>query len=1002
MILSLLILEIANQDKMPSVIIVFTNRLNIGLTAIPYHAKFQDGQQIELLEHVTPDHIREHPEDYSDEEKEMIKLLHTISDKELFRKFSRENSLRDFINNIPSNILEERIRPEIEKKMYQLVRMLAVSRVPVYFKQSGYSNVYRNDRLKIAPTPCQPLFYVNVNGDHMTYSLKFRQNGYPFSLAKKDVEVICSSPAVLKTGNKLYYFEKFESGKLKPFKEKEYLHIKGTKAIETYLSKFIIHIVEQYHIEGTGFEVVDVSEHPEVKLILEKDIFLRPVLRFKFRYGSRWIVPNQKSSVFVDFINDQGKYIFRRFQRNSETEERFFTLLKDNGLQLVDDISFAHLDDLSDNKEQLSGSINPANLVEWVREHRQLLIENNVQLELKFEGEEYSLEPVNIYFDTASDELDWFDINSIVEIPPHKIPFTKFRRNILNGDRRFVLPDGTIFIIPKAWFTKYYDLINFGKTEGDRILLPKSYYHLLDELQKSGRDDLEEVSTPELPKLKEFNSIPLPQGLNATLRPYQVEGYQWLLFLRHNRFGGILADDMGLGKTLQTIALLQKIYSSSETQNEDAPTGQLSLFSSNLQGFNRSGIAPSLIVMPTSLVHNWKNELKRFAPSLKCYIYTGSDRLRSKDLWKILRHYHVVITTYGILRNDIEILENTKWEYLILDESQSVKNPSSKGYNAVKQIRANHYLALTGTPIENSLVDLWAQMNIVNEGLLKSLNFFKKYYEIPISRNEDEAKSEHLQKMISPFLLRRTKEMVAQDLPPIMEQVVYCDMTTEQKEIYEREKSGVRNKILEAIESRPSGEQAFIALKALTRLRQLANHPSMLFEEYQGGSGKFEQMLESLENILSENHNVLIFSSFVKDLELLEKELVRRQIGFAKLIGKTQQRDQVEKAFKQNDNVKVFLISLKAGGVGLNLIKADYVFMLNPWWNPKAEAQAINRAHRIGQTKNVFVYRFISSETIEEKIAQLQEKKNRLADTFVNTSNPLTQMNSEQIKELFN
>jgi SNF2 family DNA or RNA helicase len=325
----------------------------------------------------------------------------------------------------------------------------------------------------------------------------------------------------------------------------------------------------------------------------------------------------------------------------------------------------------------------------------------------------------------------------------------------------------------------------------------------------------------------------------------------------------------------------------------------------------------------------------------------------------------------------------------------------STGYHAVSRINARHHLALTGTPIENSLTDLWAQMNIVNEGLLKSLNFFKRYYEIPISKNEDEAKSAHLQKMINPFLMRRTKELVAKDLPPLMEQMVFCDMSPEQKDVYERTKSGIRNEILESMQTRSHSEQAIIALQGLTRLRQAANHPAMLYPGYRGSSGKFDQMMESLENIISENHNVLVFSSFVKDLELLEAILNQRKINYAKLIGATTNRQKVIEEFNNDDKIKIFLISLKAGGVGLNLTKADYVFMLNPWWNPKAEAQAISRAHRIGQARNVFVYRFISVETIEEKIARLQEKKNKLADAFVNTTNPLSLMNPDEIRELF-
>jgi SNF2 family DNA or RNA helicase len=497
-------------------------------------------------------------------------------------------------------------------------------------------------------------------------------------------------------------------------------------------------------------------------------------------------------------------------------------------------------------------------------------------------------------------------------------------------------------------------------------------------------EEMGAISTPQLPQISEYDTIPLPTGLNATLRPYQIEGFQWLEFLKMNKFGGILADDMGLGKTLQTITLLLHTYKSQKSKAPEPQTEQLSLFESHIEGFNQSKLAPSLIVMPTSLVHN-----------------TGSNRARSKDLWKILRHYHVVITTYGILRNDVEYFTQMPWEYLILDESQNIKNPTSKGYEAVSQIKAAHYLALTGTPIENSLTDLWAQMNIVNHGMLKSLGFFKKFYETPISKSGDEEKEAHLQKIINPFLLRRTKEMVAKDLPPIMEQVVYCDMLPEQKEIYDREKSGIRNNILESFQSLRQNEQAIMALQALTKLRQIANHPAMTDPDYKGNSGKFDQIMESLESIISEHHHVLVFSSFVKDLELLETELQNRKIGYEKLIGSTKKRDKVIDRFNKDDKVKVFLISLKAGGVGLNLTKADYVFMLNPWWNPAAEAQAINRAHRIGQTRNVFVYRFISTDTIEEKIALLQEKKNKLAQAFVNTTNPLSQMSAEEIKELF-
>ncbi|MFW6043668.1 MAG: DEAD/DEAH box helicase [Marinilabiliaceae bacterium] len=980
-------------------IVVFTSRLNIGLTAIPYHAAFHENSPIELLEHVTPEHLSQHPDNYSEEEKQVVKLLHTISEKELHKKFSREKTLREFKQNIPEKILNERIRPDIENKMYKLVKSLASSSVPSYFKQSGYSNLYQTDKLKIPATPCEPIFRVDVENGRMHYSLKFQQDGQTFTFRDQQPQVICSDPAVLKAGQTLYYFEKFDSGKLKPFREKSIIQLNDEKMIDTYMDKFISKVVEKFHVEGSGFDVMNINEKPGISLHIEKNLSLRPVIRLRFHYGKRVIEPNRRSEVFVDYVKKEGRHIFHRYPRDFQVENNAFQLLKDGGLQQLDEISFGHPHDSPERKNE-SAVTGPENLIEWIREYKPSLDEHGITIHVDFDDQKFNIQPVNIQFDAKNTEPDWFDIHCIVEIPPHKIPFPRFRKNILNGDRRFVLPDGNIFIIPSLWFTRYYDLFNFGKTEDEHVFLPKNYYHLLDEIRENEDDD--SIAPIEMPRLKEFESTSLPGELNAALRPYQVEGYQWMIFLRQNHFGGILADDMGLGKTLQTIALFLKIYRDTPNNHSfDKKVEQLSLFGSNLEGFNQSGLPPSLIVMPTSLVHNWVNELKKFAPTLKVYIYTGVDRPRSKDLWKILRHYHVVITTYGILRNDVEYLKRIQWEYLVLDESQHIKNPSSKGYESVTQINARHHLALTGTPIENSLTDLWAQMNVVNEGLLKSLHFFKRYYATPISRNEDQEKSEHLQKIINPFLLRRTKDMVARDLPPIMEQVVYCDMTPEQQKFYERERSGIRNHIFENLQNSSDGEQAIIALQALTRLRQISNHPAMLDPEYKGSSGKFEQMMESLENIISENHHVLIFSSFVKDLKLTEKELNKRKIPYAKLIGETRKREKVIDEFNNNNHIKVFLISLKAGGIGLNLTKADYVFMLNPWWNPASESQAIDRTHRIGQTRNVFVYRFISTDTIEEKIAGLQEKKSRLAEAFVNTTNPLTQMSVEELKELF-
>ena len=318
------------------------------------------------------------------------------------------------------------------------------------------------------------------------------------------------------------------------------------------------------------------------------------------------------------------------------------------------------------------------------------------------------------------------------------------------------------------------------------------------------------------------------------------------------------------------------------------------------------------------------------------------------------------------------------------------------------RLRAEHRLVLTGTPVENSLTDLWTQLNFVNPGLLGSLAFFRREFARPIEKNYEEEKEARLRKIIQPFIMRRTKEMVVKELPPVTEQVIQCDMSDEQAAVYEKEKSAVRNTILENIESMGIEKSAIIVLQGLMRLRQLANHPVMTDESYSGGSGKFDAVTHNIANVVAEGHRILIFSSFVKHLELFPGWLEKNGIGYTMLTGSTRERGKVIGNFRNNDNIKVFLISLKAGGIGLNLTEADYVFILDPWWNPASEIQALSRAHRIGQEKRVFVYRYISGNTIEEKIQRLQERKSRLADTFIEANNPLGDLDINEMLEILN
>ena len=424
----------------------------------------------------------------------------------------------------------------------------------------------------------------------------------------------------------------------------------------------------------------------------------------------------------------------------------------------------------------------------------------------------------------------------------------------------------------------------------------------------------------------------IPEGLNATLRSYQSEGLRWMQFLNKQGFGGCLADDMGLGKTIQTLSLLLCIQQQNETeaeinnkQSKTTITENANCIFENSQCEDEapdlfSSVAPrkssrstSLIVMPASLIHNWKNEIQHFTPSLKTLIHTGINRYQNTNVFK---YYDVVLTTYGTVRNDQELLTGFPFNYIILDESQAIKNPDSITSQVVCKLTCDHRLVLTGTPIENSLIDLWSQMNFLNKGLLGNLALFKNEYLNPLEKDGDEEVQKRLQKIIEPFMLRRRKEEVARELPALIENVRYCEMTEQQSKIYEQEKARIRMIVLESIEKKGIEKSSIEVLKAMMHLRQLSNHPSMTDSEYTGDSGKFDEVLRSIQNLIEEKNKVLVFSSFVKHLNLFASKFDALGIKYTMLTGATTNREKVVNEFKDNDETRIFLISIKAGGTG--------------------------------------------------------------------------------------
>jgi SNF2 family DNA or RNA helicase len=493
-----------------------------------------------------------------------------------------------------------------------------------------------------------------------------------------------------------------------------------------------------------------------------------------------------------------------------------------------------------------------------------------------------------------------------------------------------------------------------------------------------------------------------------------------------------------LGKTIQTLALIQKeqeIYSTYfkqhpkqlltsenaiKTPNIIDEKGQINLFDENNtpeftqtisystnepQVFPESNdaFAPfktNLIIVPNSLVHNWLGEAKKFTPNLKVLVYAGPQRIKSINYFQ---NYDLIITTYGTARVDMDMLAKYQFNYVILDESQSIKNAASQSAKSVKMLKAQHKLVLTGTPIENGIHELWSQLSFINPGLLGSLNSFTEKFVNPIEKGKDQLRMQQLKAIIKPFVLRRTKDQVAKDLPEKTEQIIFCEMTDEQAHEYEKTKSHYRNEILKSVSEIGLNRSHFTLLKGLTRLRQIANHPYLANNEYTFGSGKFDEVIARANTAKAEGHKVLMFSQFVKQLDLYKKHFEANKLSFGYLDGSLSslQRQEAVNKFQNTNDLSFFLISLKAGGLGLNLTSADYVFLIDPWWNPAIEKQAIDRTHRIGQTSSVFIYKYITKDTVEEKIIALQNKKKLLADSIITTEESFIKtINVDEIADL--
>lgn len=942
------------------------------------------GELSYLHQNISAKNMDEFSSVMDDTDFEIIKLMDSIQQDVVAYKYQYKNLKPDeFFLKIYD---PEKGDETIQKLIQEYVDRIMSTILPLMHNKEMYS--MGNDgepvgkRIIIPKTKASILFHFMRNEDNTHYFPTIKHEGQKVEFQYNSSQIICNNPAWLLVNEEtLYTFEKeVSASKLKPFLNKKFIMV-PKKVEDMYYQKFVTQIVQDFDVHAKGFEIAEEKYNPTPKLTFKELASVQQPAMSLFGGDPTETVMNDGGKIVFDLSFNYGQYnfnsssgshssvkmekmgdsfLFHKISRDAKWEKEQIKLLSGIGLKIKNGKS----------------AVEKGIAFSWINTHRTPL--ENLGYEITqsaSDGKRYFMGTSSINIEVRENN-DWFDIFAVVKFGEYEIPFIKLRTLILSKKREFVLPNGEIAVIPDEWLTQYSDILTFSEEHGDGLGLKLRKHHLA-LVQELDNDSLAKVViNRKLESLKDFESIedyPLPINFQGTLRPYQKAGYNWLQFLRDFKFGGCLADDMGLGKTIQTLALLQ--YHKEQGDK-----------------------SASLIIMPTSLVYNWEMEAAKFVPDLKVLVYTGT--YRDKDIEQF-QNYDVVLTSYGITRIDIALLEKYYFNYIILDEAQAIKNPVSNISLAVKKLKSRNKLILTGTPIENSTMDLWSQMTFANPGLLGSQNFFKKEYLNDIEKKNDGSKRQKLHAIIKPFILRRLKENVLTELPPKMEQIWYSKMNEDQEKEYEEVKSFYRNKILTEIESSGMNKSQIILLQGLTKLRQIANHPKMVDPNYTGTSGKLEDVLEMMNNAIAKKHKILIFSQFVKHLALVKAELKKQKIEFAYLDGSTKSRQQEVESFQENENLRVFLISLKAGGLGLNLTAADYVFILDPWWNPAVEAQAIDRAYRMGQKNTVHTYKFITKNTVEEKILKLQQHKRALANDLISAEDSfMKSLSKEDIEEI--
>ena len=856
---------------------------------------------------------------------------------------------------------------QMGNNLSNILPMLAKFDIPVFLGKTNYPEKIER-RLRILPNPIRIQIDMQQDDKKLSLQAGFDKGGN-FTHAQKKIEVMTQSPTWVLMDDTI---AQIENSRALDIVSAFPIEIPNQQ-VDLFREQYFPLIAQALPIKSDLIKYHEIQADPIPRLYLHDDN-KEKVLRASLQFGyDEYNSPLAKDELYA-LATIPETWELARIHRQPEREEYFYQLLTDPIYRL-----------------KRAGSPHPHGTLELrARAHPYDFLMHSIPALIKAGFEIYGEDnlktgrinrhPATMRVNITSG-IDWFDLQTFVEFGDQQVNFHDIRKALKRGEQYIKLADGSIGQIPQEWLEKYKHLWGLAEETADGFRVSDLHLSLIDSLLE---EDASIQTPPDLIQRREqfrhFERIapqPLPKGFTGELRPYQKHGYDWLHFLREYKFGGILADDMGLGKTVQVLTYLQSLNEIRAERSRSA----------------------ALLVVPKSLITNWQRESEKFTPSLRFLEYIGN--FRNKDV-SIFNDYDVVITTYGTMLRDIEILHKYKFHHVILDESQAIKNPLAKSAKAARLLNAEHRIVMTGTPVENNTFELWSQFAFLNPGLLGSMDYFKSQFANPIESAGDEKTADLLRKLVYPFILRRTKEQVALELPPRTERIVYTDMDSAQKKLYTQTREKYRAELLGLIESEGMNNARFKVLEGLLRLRQIAIHPALVDKKYKGEAPKFEILLETLETLQAENHKALIFSQFVETLKLVKKELDARKIKYIYLDGQTQKRQAKVDEFQNDPNIPFFLISLKAGGVGLNLTAADYVIHLDPWWNPAVEMQASDRVHRIGQTRPVFIYKIIARGTVEEKILELQEKKRVLVKNIIATeASFFKSLTQDDVKGLF-